>query len=143
MTILHIRIKSSEEVITIDRGIHAQNFTLKRVSVVKNPNAVGTGFDYKGGVSINLDFMKGGKEILSNVNSNEINIAFDQNQTIACDKQYDLNFNTEDINGRFVAKVSNFNKSATPVFNEAGTTGELFYIDLYFQFSSLFQYNRY
>jgi len=36
MAILHIRITEANQVIKLDRGIHSQNMTLKKVVIIKN-----------------------------------------------------------------------------------------------------------
>ena len=69
MGILHFRISEQSQIIKLDRGIHGQNMTLKKVVVVKEPTATP---DYKGGATVQISFLGGGLEIQSNINSDEI-----------------------------------------------------------------------
>tara|TARA_R110000851_G_scaffold134824_1_gene270160 strand:- start:5075 stop:5500 length:426 start_codon:yes stop_codon:yes gene_type:complete len=141
MPLLHFRISKASEIINLDKALHGQNFTFKRAIVVKNSAST---IKYKGGLTVQLDFLSGGLEIMSNMNDNELNIPFTDNTEVA-DVRYNINFASEDINRSFKVSVLNYNKSNTTplLFNTAGTGGELFYIDMYFEFSELYDYNRY
>jgi hypothetical protein len=141
MPLLHFRISKPSEIINLDRALHGQNFTFKRAIVVKDPNST---IKYGGGVTVQLDFLSGGLEIMSNLNDNELNIPFTDNSSVA-DVRYNINFASEDINRSFKVSVLNYDKSNTTplLFDKNGTGGELFYIDMYFEFSELFDYNRY
>jgi hypothetical protein len=141
MPLLHFRIKKAKEIINISKNLHSQQFTFKRATVVKDPTAT---IKYKGGVTVKLQFLNGGTEILSNENDDELNIAFKDDSSVT-DTQYDINFASEDINRSFTVSVLNYDKSnSTDLdFNTGGVGGELFYIDMYFEFSELFDYNRF
>ena len=141
MPLLHFRISKPSEIINLDRALHGQNFTFKRAIVVKDPNST---INYGGGICVQLDFLSGGLEIMSNLNDNELNIPFTDNSSVA-DVRYNINFASEDINRSFKVSVLNYDKSNTTplLFDKNGTGGELFYIDMYFEFSELFDYNRY
>ncbi len=140
MGILHFRISEASQIIKLDRGIHGQNMTLKKIVVVKEPTATP---DYKGGATIQISFLSGGLEISSNVNSDEISVPF-KNTDEVTNVNWDLNFDAEDINSNFTTDVLNYDKSSSVVFDSTGgTPGALYYIDLYFDYASLFDYNAY
>jgi len=140
MGILHFRISEQSQIIKLDRGIHGQNMTLKKIVVVKEPTATP---DYKGGATIQISFLSGGLEISSNVNSDEISVPF-KNTDEVTNVNWDLNFDAEDINSNFTTNVLKYDKSSSVVFDSTGgTPGALYYIDLYFDYASLFDYNAY
>ena len=145
MPILHIRITEANQIIKLDRGIHSQNMTLKKVVIIKNEDQTGTPlYDYKGGITVSLDFLKGGLEMASNTNVDEI--SFPLNQAIKVTEiDYDLNFDSEDIDQNFQVSVFNYDKtSSQPIFDTTGATANaLMFVDLYFDYSSLFDYNQY
>jgi hypothetical protein len=141
MPILHIRITKNEEIINLDSGIYSQNFTFKRAVIIKDTGT--STYDYRGGVTISLDFLQGGTEFKSNINTDEISIPFDDSNKIS-DVRWDLNMSTEDVSRSFLVKVFNYDKQgALPPFDVAGTAGEIKYIDLYFQYNTNLQTNIY
>ena len=154
MGVLHFRITDANQVIKLDRGIHSQNMTLKKIVVVKNadqtpPALPAVLYNYKGGITISMDFLKGGLQFASNVNADEISVPFDQAVAVT-HVNYDLNFESEDIDQNFEISVFNYDKSSPttqpsqPTFDNSGITGNaLLYIDLYFDYASLVDYNRY
>ena len=153
MGILHIRITQANQVIKLDSGIHSQNMTLKKVVIIKNKSqtvvAPAVLYNYKGGVTVNIGFLAGGIEVASNVNSDELSFPFKQEVDVT-ELDYDLNFDAEDINSTFSVSVFNYDKSSPttqpsqPTFDTTGLTDNaLMYIDLYFDYSSLFDYNKY
>ena len=140
MGILHIRITEKDQIIKLDKGIHGQNMTLKKAVIVKEPTATP---DYRGGATVEISFLSGGIEIASNVNSDEISLPFKNTDSVT-NLDWDLNFDSEDINSNFTVSVSNYDKSGEVVFDSTGTTaGALYYIDLYFDYASLYDYNAY
>jgi len=153
MGILHIRITQANQVIKLDSGIHSQNMTLKKVVIIKNKSqtvvAPAVLYNYKGGVTVNIGFLAGGIEVASNVNSDELSFPFQQEVDVT-QIDYDLNFDAEDIDQNFAVSVFNYDKSSPttqpsqPTFDSSGNTANaLMYIDLYFDYSSLFDYNKY
>jgi len=153
MGILHIRITQANQVIKLDSGIHSQNMTLKKVVIIKNKSqtvvAPAVLYNYKGGVTVNIGFLAGGIEVASNVNSDELSFPFKQEEDVT-EIDYDLNFDAEDIDSNFAVSVFNYDKSSPttqpsqPTFDTTGNTSNaLMYIDLYFSYSSLFDYNKY
>ena len=145
MGILHVRITEANQVIKLDRSIHGQNVTLRKIVIIKNKDqTVAPVYDYKGGATISLDFLQGGLQIASNVNQDELSVPFKQEEDVH-HVNYDLNFEAESIDQNFQVSVFNFDKSgAQPTFDPTGATANaLMYIDLFFDYASLFDYNRY
>lgn len=144
MAILHLRITEANQVIKLDRAIHGQNFSLKKIVVIKNSDQTGTPYQYKGGATISLDFLQGGLQMSSNVNQDEISVPFKQEESVT-HVNYDLNFESETIDQNFQISVFNYDKSGNqPIFDSSGTTlNALMSIDLYFDYSSLYDYNVY
>ena len=154
MPILHIRITEANQVIKLDRGIHSQNMNLKKVVIIKNkdqtpPAGPAVLYNYKGGITVSLDFLKGGLEMASNTNTDEISFPFKQEEDVT-ELDYDLNFDAEDIDQNFQVSVFNYDRTSPttqpsqPTFDPTGVTGNaLMYVDLYFDYASLFDYNQY
>ena len=139
MPVLHFRITNNNEIINIDRDIHGQNFTFKRAVVVKDATASTA---YKGGVSVKLDFLSSGVEILSNTNNDIVYLPFNDTNTVS-DIRYDLNFSSEVVRRSFKTSVYSYDRISQPSFDTTGTTGELFYIDLYFEFQQITDFDEY
>ncbi len=145
MGILHFRITENNQVIKMDRAIHGQNLSLKKVVIIKNKDqTVAPVYSYKGGATITLDFLKGGLQMASNVNQDEISIPFKQEEDVT-HVNYDLNFESETIDQNFQVSVFNFDKTGgQPSFDPTGVTANaLMYIDMYFDYASLYDYNQY
>lgn len=136
---LHFRIFKNNQVIDLPKELHSQQFIFKRAIVVKNKSDT---TDYKGGLTVNLDFLSGGLEIMSNVSDNELMIPFINAAEVA-DIRFDMNLSAEDISRSFKTSVQYYNRSGPPVFDFNGVAGELKYIDMFFQFNSLFNYNTF
>jgi hypothetical protein len=140
MPVLHFRISSAQENIKLSRSLHAQNFTLRRAVVVKDasiPNP--TDIPYDGGCCVEVSFFTG-FEVLSNMNSNDILIPFDSTKEMN-DPRFTLNFSSEEIRPSFSVSVFTYTKEHKCPFG-AGP-GEIKFIDLFFEFSELFDYNTY
>lgn len=145
MVVLHIRIKENNEVINLDKGLVSTNMTLRRAVVIKNPKTGGAVHDYAGGISVSLDFLTGGVAIASNVNNDEISIPIDDNLEVN-DVRFDLNFNSERVNRSFQTNVRNYNDlGINPPFNRTAgaNNNELKYVDLYFEYDRLYDYDTY
>jgi len=145
MTVLHLRIKENNEVIDLDQGLLAQNMRLRRCVVIKNPKTGGAPHDYQGGIAINLEFLKGGLSIASNVNNDEISVPIDDSLEVN-DVRFDLNFNAERVNRSFVTSIRNYDDTGTqPPFNRTAgaNNNELKYVDLYFEYDKLYDYDTY
>ena len=145
MAILHVRIKKSDENITLSKEILAQKLTLIRATIYKDIAAGGQ--DYNGSVFIDLDFFNG-FEVTTNLNDNFLilPVAYDgEIQT----RQMDQEFQGEDIKSSFNVKVfyedNSGNVTKAPMKSDAAATddGKIIWIDLYFQIQSLFDYSSY
>ena len=106
MPLLHFRITEKDESINMSRTLHAQNLTLRRAIITRNPSlqtnvqnevAVGSAktqvvpiydADCKGGIVVDASFLRG-YEIMSNFSSNDIMIPF-ANDSINVDEQFAL-----------------------------------------------------
>ena len=140
MPVLHFRIKNAKENIKLSRSLHAQNFTLRRAVVVKDAsihNPVDT--PYNGGMCVEVSFFTG-FEVLSNMNSNDILIPFDSSKEMN-DPRFTLNFSSEEISASFSVSVSTYDKGFECPFGEGA--GEIKFVDLFFEFSELYDYNTY
>lgn len=145
MAILHIRIKDSDENITLSKEILAQKLTLVRATIYKDTTVGGQ--DYNGSVFIDLDFFNG-FEVTTNLNDNFLilPIAYDgEIQT----RQMDQEFQGEDIKSSFNVKVfyedtlGNVTKAPMKSDAAASDDGKIIWIDLYFQIQQLFDYSTY
>ena len=145
MAILHIRIKDSDENITLSKEILAQKLTLVRATIYKNTTVGGQ--DYNGSVFIDLDFFNG-FEVTTNLNDNFLilPVAYDgEIQT----RQMDQEFQGEDIKSSFNVKVfyedASGNIAKAPMKSDAAATddGKIIWIDLYFQIQQLWDYSTY
>ena len=145
MTVLHLRIKENNEVINLDQGLLARNMRLRRCVVIKNPKTGAAPHDYQGGIAINLEFLKGGLSIASNVNNDEISVPIDDSLEVN-DVRFDLNFNAERVNRSFITSIRNYDDTGTqpPFDRTAGANdNELKYVDLYFEYDKLYDYDTY
>jgi len=85
----------------------------------------------------------------SNTNTDEISFPFKQEEDVT-ELDYDLNFDAEDIDQNFQVSVFNYDRTSPttqpsqPTFDPTGATANaLMYVDLYFDYASLFDYNQY
>lgn len=157
MGVLHFRIKSNDENINMSRTLHAQNLTLRRavvtrnLSIRSNPPAVAFDnlnpeytVDYKGGVICDINFFRG-FEILSNFSSNDLLIPFSNHETNV-DQRFEQNFASEDISLSFRVRTFDFKRENTVKFQDSTSPtedGAIAYIDLFFEFDEIHDYNTY
>jgi hypothetical protein len=162
MPLLHFRITEKDESINMSRTLHAQNLTLRRAIITRNPslqtnvqNEVGVGSaktqvvpiydaDCKGGIVVDASFLRG-YEIMSNFSSNDIMIPF-ANDSINVDEQFELDIASEDIALAFNIKVLDFERKDTILFTKATTAttpGAIQYVDLIFQYDELYNHDTY
>lgn len=145
MAILHIRIKDSDENITLSKEILAQKLTLVRATIYKNTTVGGQ--DYNGSVFIDLDFFNG-FEVTTNLNDNFLILPVSYDGEIQT-RQMDQEFQGEDIKSSFNVKVfyedTLGNITKAPMKSDAAATddGKIIWIDLYFQIQQLFDYSTY
>ena len=145
MAILHFRITEPNQVIKLDRAITGQNMTFRKIVIIKNKDqSIAPLYSYNGGVTISLDYLKGGLEMASNVNVDEISVPFKQEEAVTV-INYDLNFESETIDQNFQISVFNYDKRGNqPPFDPLGIIpNSITYIDLFFDYSSLYDYNSY
>ena len=145
MGILLIRIRKSNENITISKEILAQRLTFIRATIYKDTTTGGT--DYNGSVFVDLDFFNG-FEVTTNLNDNFLILPVSYADEIQT-RQMNQEFNGEDIKSSFNVKVyyedNNGDIVLAPMKSDASATdtGKIIWIDLYFQIDSLFDYSNY
>lgn len=145
MGILLIRVRKSNENITISKEILAQKLTFIRATIYKDTTSGGT--DYNGSVFLDLDFFNG-YEVTTNLNDNFLILPVSYADEIQT-RQMNQEFNGEDIKSSFNVKVyyedNNGDVVLAPMKSDASATdtGKIIWIDLYFQIDSLFDYSNY
>ncbi len=153
MAILHYRITAANQSINIPNTIHSQSFIFRRAIVRIVPLASGaSSTNMKGGLIVTPSHFSGfeissgtsidpstGKPITNNLGNNDVLLAIDEYKPIN-NIYYDMEFESEDINQGFTVKVTNFDKE--PVIFGTGA-GQVTSIDIYFQFTSLYEYRTY
>jgi len=159
MGVLHFRITKKDQNIDMSRTLHAQNLTLRRAVVTRNrsiqtntvippatlDNTIATyTTDYKGGIILDISFFKG-FEILSNFSSNDILVPFG-NAEANIDSRFEQNFASEDISLSFRCRTYDFKREDNVVFQDdttALTDAAIAYVDLFFEFDEIHDYNTY
>ena len=145
MGILLIRVRKSNENITISKEILAQKLTFIRATIYKDTTTGGT--DYNGSVFLDLDFFNG-FEVTTNLNDNFLILPVSYADEIQT-RQMNQEFNGEDIKSSFNVKVyyedNNGDIVLAPMKSDASATdtGKIIWIDLYFQIDSLWDYSTY
>ena len=145
MGILLIRVRKSNENITISKEILAQKLTFIRATIYKDTTTGGT--DYNGSIFLDLDFFNG-FEVTTNLNDNFLILPVSYADEIQT-RQMNQEFNGEDIKSSFNVKVyyedNNGDIVLAPMKSDASATdtGKIIWIDLYFQIDSLFDYSTY
>ena len=145
MGILLIRVRKSNENITISKEILAQKLTFIRATIYKDTTTGGT--DYNGSVFVDLDFFNG-FEVTTNLNDNFLILPVSYADEIQT-RQMNQEFNGEDIKSSFNVKVyyedNNGDIVLAPMKSDASATdtGKIIWIDLYFQIQSLYDYSTY
>ena len=145
MGILLIRVRKSNENITISKEILAQKLTFIRATIYKDTTTGGT--DYNGSVFLDLDFFNG-FEVTTNLNDNFLILQVSYADEIQT-RQMNQEFNGEDIKSSFNVKVyyedNNGDIVLAPMKSDASATdtGKIIWIDLYFQIDSLYDYSTY
>ena len=139
MAILHYQITENQQDIQINAGIHSQNFIFRRAIVKMNPLA-GTTSINGGGIIVQPSHFSG-MEIVTDTKteSNDLLLGLDEDKMIN-NIYYDMEFDSEDISEAFTVKVLKFNREDGLAEFGAGA-GKIRSIDLYFQFSSLYNYD--
>lgn len=137
MTVLHLRITSNKQKITLPKPIHAQNIQFIRGTIIKDTTA---GTSYDGAALINLDNLFNGYEIISNTNLNSLMLPF-SDATDVTTLQFIQDYNSEEIKQSFPVRVFKYNGTdPLPMGNGAGQVKS---IDLYFNISESYDYSGY
>ena len=141
MTILHLRINSNNQNISLSKELKAQKMTLLRATISKDTG--GTGGVYNGSLFFDIDFLSG-FEYVSNLNNNYLMIPVSEETTESL-QTYQMNqqMDSEDVKQSFNVKtfILDNNDKFTPAPLGSGT-GNVIYCDLYFQISQLENYNN-
>ena len=168
MPILHLKVNSStggtDSFLTINRPIHAQQLTLKRVVVRKYGNLEGGGKtlqDFGGGIQIFLPNLLTGYEINTNQNTqNGIVVPFPNTcavgagimesgnttggRVVIYDTRFDMNFSQfDDIPENIRVEVRNYNGTTDCKFDYSSHFNALIEIDLFFEYSEVYDYDTY
>lgn len=140
MPILNIRIKASNENITLPKELLAQKLELVRVTISKNATA---GNPFFGALYFDLDILNG-YEIITNQGNNML-IAPCADSPALQTYQMSQVFNSEDIRTSFNVKTYYRNLTGNYIlaqFDETGqANGRLIWVDLVFNVSELHDYN--
>ena len=168
MAILHYRIKSANDNIVLNNSIDAQSFIFRRAivklyripnAVPNPPNAIPANTDLNGGGVVIRPSHFSGFEIVSSQNQglNDIMLAFEGDKPIH-NIYYDMEFDSEAIQRGFTVKVHQLTEGAngtrldaqfTPRDNNGNINianalaGQIEFIDVFFQFESLYNYKSY
>ena len=141
MTILHLRINSNNQNITLSKELKAQKMTLLRATISKDTG--GGGGIYNGTLFFDIDFLSG-FEYVSNLNNNYLMVPISEETTESL-QTYQMNqqMDSEDVKQSFNVKtfILNNNNQFTPAPLGSGS-GVVIYCDLYFQISQLENYNN-
>ena len=137
MPILHIRLTKNNQNINLPKPIHAQKLTFLRSTIVKDTTTGGT--DYNGNIMVDLDFFDG-YEVVSSINDNYLIIPVIPDQQVQTFQFVQL-FNSENIRQSFNAKI--FDNEGANLATIGTGTGQIKQVDLYFQITSLYDYNQY
>ena len=138
MPILHIRLQSNNQNIVISKELKAQQLTLVRATITKDTTAGATN---DGALFFELDFFSG-FEYISNLNDNYLVSPIDD--TLAFQTyQLSQSFFSEDVKSAFNVKVRKYDgTNYSDVLFGAGN-GHIKIVDLFFQVSSLTDFQNY
>ena len=138
MPILHLRLNEANQNIVISKELKAQQLTLVRATITKDTAAGATN---DGALFYQLDFFNG-YEYISNLNDNYLMSPIDD--TLAFQTyQLSQSFFSEDVKTAFNVKVRKYNgTNYSDVLFSAGP-GHIKHIDLFFQVSSLTDFQTY
>jgi len=141
MTILHLRIDSNNQNIGLSKELRAQKMTLLRATISKDTG--GSGGVYNGALFFDIDFLSG-FEYVSSLNNNYLMVPISEETTESL-QTYQMNqqMDSEDVKQSFNVKtfILDTNNKFTPAPIGSGT-GNVKFVDLYFQISQLENYNN-
>lgn len=171
MAILHYRVKRADDSIVLNNSIDSQSFIFRR-AIVKLYRVAGQGANPPTAIPANTDLNNGGVvvkpshfsgfEIVSDQNQglNDIMLAFEGDKPIH-NIYYDMEFDSEAIQRGFTVKVHQLTEGTNGVKVDAvfaprdtngnlittgagqAVAGQIEFIDLFFQFESLYNYKSY
>lgn len=162
MAILHYRLTSANQNIVLSSGIDAQSFIFRRaiIHLYQPAGGIPAGTDLNnGGVVIKPSHFSGFEVVSDQTGGvNDIMIGFEGDkvtQTI----YHDMEFDSESITRGFQVQTRMLNDPANPsalkdadfaprdpvtgVITGAAVAGQIDYIDVFFQFESLYNYKSY
>jgi|DEB0MinimDraft_6_1074348.scaffolds.fasta_scaffold138294_2 hypothetical protein len=140
MTILHIRLTSNNQNISISKELRAQKTTLLRATIFKDTGATGI---YNGSLFFDIDWFNG-YQYVSNLNDNYLMIPV-SDETTASLQTYQMNqqLDSEDVKQSFNVKTLILNTSGVYAPATFGSgSGHIKFVDLFFQLSQLEDYNK-
>jgi len=143
MAILHLQLNSNKQKISLAKEIHAQDLKLIRSIIVKD---VQTSGNTGGAITVNLNKVFNGFEIISSTNLNNlmipVNITINttgQKSTDTVDFNQDLE--SEFIRQEFIVEVFNYDGVTPATFGNG--SGQIQSVDLFFQLSEIHDYSQY
>ena len=138
MPILHLRLTEANQNIVISKELKAQQLTLVRATITKDITAGATN---AGSLFYELDFFSG-FEYISNLNDNYLVSPIDDSLAFQT-YQLSQSFFSEDVKTAFNVKVRKYDgTNYSPVLFTTGN-GHIKHIDLFFQVSSLTDFQTY
>ena len=138
MPILHLRLTEANQNIVISKELKAQQLTLVRATITKDTAAGATN---DGALFYQLDFFSG-FEYISNLNDNYLMSPIDD--TLAFQTyQLSQSFFSEDVKNAFNVKVRKYNGTNYSDVLFGSGNGHIKTIDLFFQVSSLTDFQSY
>ena len=138
MPILHLRINEANQNIVISKELKAQQLTLVRATITKDTTA---GAVNAGALFFEMEFFSG-FEYISNLNDNYLVSPIDDSQAFQT-YQLSQSFFSEDVKTAFNVKIRKYDgTNYSPVLFGSGN-GHIKIIDLFFQVSSLEDFQSY
>tara|TARA_R110000851_G_scaffold298721_1_gene454219 strand:+ start:389 stop:805 length:417 start_codon:yes stop_codon:yes gene_type:complete len=138
MPVIRIRITSARQNVLLPVQVKASNLIFKRAVIVQyggvNPNL-------DGGISVHCSFIAGYSILTNTSDSNDLIVPMDPTKNIN-DIRFDLSLGDEFIKQSFFIDVLNYNNVASVSFLNTDP-GALKYVDIYFEYSNLYDFEIY
>ena len=138
MPILKFRITANEQNIIMPKGITAQNLIFKRAVVIQY---AGTNPNLDGGLTVHCSFINGYTILTNSSDSNDLSIPLDPSKSVN-DVRFDLSLGDEIIKPAFNVRVLDYG-GASPVSFLNTDLGALKYVDIFFEYNELFNFETY
>lgn len=138
MPILHLRLNEANQNIVISKELKAQQLTLVRATITKDTTAGATN---DGALFFELDFFSG-FEYISNLNDNYLVSPIDDSLAFQT-YQLSQSFFSEDVKNAFNVKVRKYDGTNYSDVLFASGNGHIKHIDMFFQVSSLTDFQTY